>query len=294
MNFVYIIGCGTLAFPCKTYMNRFDFENYDVVIIICSGRFSENDNWLAEEMIKMRKPFFFLRTKIDLDMENARRDCRPPFNEDEILTRIRTDCLKQLSNRTHNQKVYLISGNQRYLHKWDMNEFMHDLREACPQLKRESLVFSMNVNCREVVQAKVQYLRERTWLLAGATAAAAVLPVPGLSMHINVLACLAEAKEYRQQLGLHNEAVEQLAQLRDTSSQYIRDTINSILPILDEKVFEDIFKQKLVSVSAALGHCVPIMGSVFSVRAVSETLNYFLTLMEKAALTIIDIHFCDI
>jgi hypothetical protein len=270
------------------------FENYDVVIIICSARFTENDHWLAKEMIRIRKPFFFLRSKTDWDIANAERDSPPPFNEDEVLNRMRMNCLNQLGDLTHNQKVYLVSCNQRYLHKWDMNDFMHDLRQACPQLKRESIVFSMNANCREAIQAKVRYLRDRTWFLAGATAVAAILPIPGFSMSVNVLACITEAKEYRQQLGLHNEAVERLAILKETSSEYIRRTINSILPILDEQTFEEIFKKKLLSVSAALGHCVPIMGSVFSLRAVAETLNYFLTLMEKAALILIDIHLPDI
>ncbi len=275
-------------------MKTIGFENYDVVIIICSARFTENDHWLAKEMIRIRKPFFFLRSKTDWDIANAERDSPPPFNEDEVLNRMRMNCLNQLGDLTHNQKVYLVSGNQRYLHKWDMNDFMHDLRQACPQLKRESIVFSMNANCREAIQAKVRYLRDRTWFLAGATAVAAILPIPGFSMSVNVLACITEAKEYRQQLGLHNEAVERLAILKETSSEYIRRTINSILPILDEQTFEEIFKKKLLSVSAALGHCVPIMGSVFSLRAVAETLNYFLTLMEKAALILIDIHLPDI
>jgi hypothetical protein len=274
-------------------LEKIRFEDYDVVIIICSGRFTENDSWLAEQMTQIQKPFFFLRTKIDLDIENARRDSRPPFNEDEVLNRIRTNCLNQLDYKTRNQKVYLISGNQKYFHKWDMNDFIHDLREACPQLKRESFVFSMNINCRAAVQTKVQYLRDRIWYLARATAAAALLPIPGFSMSVNLLVCMNEAKDCRRQLGLHNEAVERLAILKDISSEYIRDTINSILPILDENNFEKLFQQKLVSVSAALGHCVPIMGSVFSLKAVTETLNYFLTLMEKAALTIIDIHFND-
>ncbi|CAF0943508.1 unnamed protein product [Rotaria sp. Silwood1] len=294
LTFWDLPGCGTPNYPRENYLKYINFEQFDVVIIICSGRFTEDDGWLAEEMTQMNKPFFFLRSKIDQEITNAQRDSPSPFDEHAVLTIIKNDCVQHLRQYSHHRKVYLVSGNQKYLHRWDMNDFMHDLCQACPQLKRESLVFSMNAHCREAVRVKVEYLRKRQWLICSAIAAAAILPVPGFSMSINLLACLTEAKEYRQQLGLHNEAVERLAILRETSSEYIRRTINSVLPLLDDETFETLFKTKLLTLNAAIGHCIPVVGCVLSVQAVIETLDYFLKMMEKVALTVTDIHFGDI
>ncbi|CAF2677723.1 unnamed protein product [Rotaria sp. Silwood2] len=178
LTFWDLPGCGTPNYPRENYLERISFKQFDVVIIICSGRFTEDDGWLAEEMTKMNKPFFFLRSKIDQEIINAQRDSPPPFDEHAVLATIQNDCLHNLRQYSHHRKVYLVSGNQKYLHRWDMDNFMHDLCQACPQLKRESLVFSMNAHCREAVRVKVEYLRKRQWLDCSAISAAAMLPFP--------------------------------------------------------------------------------------------------------------------
>ncbi|CAF2893589.1 unnamed protein product [Rotaria sp. Silwood2] len=294
LTFWDLPGVGTENFPRDRYLELIGFERFDAMIIICSERFTENDSWLAEQMIQMRKPFFFLRSKIDQDIKNDEEDSPPPFDERTVLQKIRADCLEQLPQCSHQRKVYLVSGRQKNLHRWDMDDFMRDLCQAYPELKRESFVFSMSAHCRAAVRLKVEYLRRRQWIVCSATAAAAILPVPALSTNVNLIACLTEAKEYRQQLGLCNEAVKRLVALKDTSSEYVRQTIDSILPALDDTTFEAVFKNCLSNRYATIVHCVPVLSSVRAVQIVTETLDYFLNLMEKVALILIDMHLIDI
>ncbi|CAF3826436.1 unnamed protein product, partial [Rotaria sp. Silwood1] len=231
--------------------------------------------------------------KIDQDISNAKQGSHPPFDEQAILEKVRADCLAQLPQQSRPQNVYLCSSRLKCLHRWDMDDFMHDLCQACPQLKRESFLFSINAHCREALRLKVEYLRKRQWFVCSAAAAAAILPVPGLSQNINLIACLNEAKAYRQQLGLCNEAIERLKILQATSPEYIRQTIDSTLPVLNDKTFEEVFRNFLFNCHAAIAHCVPVVGSVLAVKTVSETLDYFLKLMEKVALMLIDMHLTD-
>ncbi|CAF5001185.1 unnamed protein product, partial [Rotaria sp. Silwood1] len=166
--------------------------------------------------------FRFIWNKIDQDISNAKQGSHPPFDEQAILEKVRADCLAQLPQQSRPQNVYLCSSRLKCLHRWDMDDFMHDLCQACPQLKRESFLFSINAHCREALRLKVEYLRKRQWFVCSATGATAILHVPGLSQSINLIACLNEAKEYRQQLGLCNEAIERLKILQATSPEYIR------------------------------------------------------------------------
>ncbi|CAF3737313.1 unnamed protein product [Rotaria sp. Silwood1] len=232
--------------------------------------------------------------KIDQDIRNAKNDSAPPFDEHAKLAKIRADCFAQLPQNSRPQKIYLCSSRQQDLHRWDMDDFMHDLCQACPQLKRESFVFLINAHCREALRLKVEYLRRRQWFVCSAIAAAAILPVPVFSQNINLIAFLTEAKEYRQQLGLCNKVVERLMELKVTSPEYIQQTIDSILPVLDDQTFEEVFRNFLFNRYAAIAHCVPVVGSVLAVQTVSETLDYFLNLMKKVALMLIDMHLIDI
>ncbi|CAF3737299.1 unnamed protein product [Rotaria sp. Silwood1] len=83
-------------------------------------------------------------------------------------------------------------------------------------------------------------------------------------------------------------------ELKVTSPEYIQQTIDSILPVLDDQTFEEVFRNFLFNRYAAIAHCVPVVGSVLAVQTVLETLDYFLNLMKKVALMLIDMHLIDI
>uniref|UniRef100_A0A3Q2W4N1 IRG-type G domain-containing protein n=1 Tax=Haplochromis burtoni TaxID=8153 RepID=A0A3Q2W4N1_HAPBU len=88
-------GIGTTKFPAKKYLELVGFENFDFFIIIISDtRFRENDVKLAQEIQRMKKKFYFVRSKIDDNLRAERR--KRDFIEEETVTKIKDDCVHRL------------------------------------------------------------------------------------------------------------------------------------------------------------------------------------------------------
>jgi hypothetical protein len=125
-----IQGVGTLEFKKSTYLTQVNFHLYDfciyfldfyliyqfyfLVLIISRTRFTENDLWLANEIKKNKKNFFFIRTNIDQDLYNEKLDHPSTFNEALILNTIRENCLAHIRTVDDTANVFLISGRIKY------------------------------------------------------------------------------------------------------------------------------------------------------------------------------------
>ena len=67
-----------------------DLKSYDAFLIFSKTRFTNDDKELAVKFSKeLNKPFFFIRTNIDLDLKNAEDDKGPQLNEVFVLKNIR-------------------------------------------------------------------------------------------------------------------------------------------------------------------------------------------------------------
>ncbi|XP_042338328.1 T-cell-specific guanine nucleotide triphosphate-binding protein 2-like, partial [Plectropomus leopardus] len=87
-------GVGTRKFPRDKYLKLVGFERFDFFIIISADRFRENDVTLAQEIKKMKKKFYFVRSKIDTDLRNEERRQRSEFNKEMTLEYIRVNCIQ--------------------------------------------------------------------------------------------------------------------------------------------------------------------------------------------------------
>ncbi len=56
-------------------------------LIVSARRFTENDAWVDNEIQKQDTQFFFIRNKINLDLENEKRD-HPKLNS-KLMNKIR-------------------------------------------------------------------------------------------------------------------------------------------------------------------------------------------------------------
>ncbi|CAF1098090.1 unnamed protein product [Rotaria sordida] len=291
-------GVGTPNYPQSCYLEKIQFERYDFFLILCRTRFTENDLWLASEVKKNNKRFIFIRTNIDSDLYNEYEDHPSTYNENEILQRIRNNCLEYIHTVDSNAEVFLISGHLKNRLRFDFGKLNETLLRDYPSLKRESMILSMSVMCKEVLLAKVAALYRRIWIVASASAAVAVIPVPFLSLGFDATLVMSEAEFYKKQLGLDQAALQKLSNVYQIPMQKIEKELNEIFPIqylnsLRSFVLDFAKKQAIGATTEEFARFVPYVGT-----AIASTLSFgvcymvlykILIRMEQASLKIIDI-----
>jgi hypothetical protein len=289
----WFTGVGTDKFPQETYIQKMNFDQYDFFLIVTQTRFSANDAWLAREITRMNKGFFFIRTQIDVDIQNTKDDQSNSFDEQTVLTRIRNDCLTNFNEIS--PSIYLISGLLTHNYLWDFPRLITDLITNFPIIKRQAFLLTMSPISTEIIRAKITELKKRVWLVATASATVAIIPVPFVSIGFDLTACIQEIKVYRKQLGLTEQALRQLSERHKIPYEQFSIAFNDRIPI---QMVTDIGKFVLSSarsIALSLGtqqtsRFVPIVGtaiaSAASFGSTMYILNSILNDMEQVALQI--------
>ena len=128
-------------------------------LIFTVNRFTQNDLKLATEIKSMGKNFFFVRTKIDVDVNAEKR--KRSFNEEALLQQFRADCSNNLGDLLSNQQdIFLISNH--FPGKWDFERLTSAILEALPRCQRESLTLTLTRLSTNIVKQKVDILKGRT------------------------------------------------------------------------------------------------------------------------------------
>jgi len=217
-------GIGTPNYPdLETYCQKVGLEKFHAFLIFTASRFTENDLKLAERVRAIKKKFFFIRTKID---ENVRAEMRKrSFSEDAVLEKIRFNCVENLGDLlTNGQDVFLISNH--FPAKWDFARLTQAILDTLTKYQQESLILALgNVLTRssnDLFQRKVEVLRGRIWMVASPSAAAALVPIPGVSFGVDVALILRELSFYRSQLGLPEEGSAEFATLPFSTQEKVR------------------------------------------------------------------------
>ncbi|XP_057300529.1 interferon-inducible GTPase 5-like [Hydractinia symbiolongicarpus] len=222
-------GVGTPRFPKdETYLRRINFERYDFFLIVTATRFSENDIWLASQIRRSGKSFFFVRSKIDQDLFNEKR-CRDNYSEAAVLKAIRKDCVDKLQPEFTKPDVFLISNFDPQ--KFDFPSLCLNLIDALPQLKKEAMTLSLHAFSSRMVVAKRNALHKRIWYVSTVSAAGALIPFSGVSIAIDTALIVRELKFYQEQLGISIETLSSLSQQVHSEKEHILKEARKLISI---------------------------------------------------------------
>ena len=144
----------------EIYCQKFHLENYDTILILCEGCFTQNDCLLTEKVKAMEKPFIFVRTKIDQDISNENR--KSSFNENAFLSKTRQKCVESLQEFGGGDEVVFLISNHKP-DKWDFALLTVAILDGLTLLaQQESLALSLDfltTKSKKVLKRKVDILR---------------------------------------------------------------------------------------------------------------------------------------
>ncbi|KAM6919457.1 interferon-inducible GTPase 5-like [Lycodopsis pacificus] len=279
-------GIGTPKFPADKYLKLVGFEKFDFFIIISATRFKENDTKLAEDIQRMGKKFYFVRSKIDFDVGNEKRRAdrqKKAFNEKQTLDKIRENSIEGVKS----QQVFLVSSVD--LHLYDFQLLEETLRKDLPAHKRHALLLAVPSVSLEIINQKKEALQSQIKWHARLSAVMATVPVPGLSIAADVVMLVSVVREYQVTFGLDSSSLENLAHSAKVPLNELKAVMKS--PLAGKEITKMLIIKLLASsdCDAALTKVeaffvtIPILRIRTAITATNKALNAFLTMLAEDA-----------
>ncbi|XP_068608345.1 interferon-inducible GTPase 5-like [Brachionichthys hirsutus] len=284
-------GIGTMRFPARQYLTHVGFEKYDFFIIISETRFRENDVLLAKEIGRMGKKFYFVRSKIDNDLQAIKRS-KKNVNEKDILDQIKRNCIQGLQYAgVASPKVFLVS--RFYLHLYDFPLLQQTLEQELPEHQRDVLLFAVQNISLEVINKKKSTFQDEITAYAIMSAGGAILPIPGLSIALDLTLLATVTMQYTTGFGLDEGSLKTLSASSGVPLADLKSVITS--PLASNKITPDLISNlllKCASTAALLAaeegfRFIPIIGSLvaapLSYKVTQNALQTFLDMLAEDA-----------
>jgi len=290
LKFWDLPGVGTDRFPRHMYLSDIEVNRFDFFLLITADRFTEDDTWLGGEFDKLKKKYFFVRTKVGADISNNRKAHRKTHKEDDVVRDIRESTQEHLKeNGCENVSVFLIDSYK--LKKFDFDQLERRLIEDFTKHKKEALVLSLQTTSKEMISFKVAELRSRMWKLALLSGAVAAIPLPGLSIAMDTGIVNKESSFYFTQLGLDETSLKRYAELTKTDYQHLKAIVVSSFGSFKIPSIVDRCVRSGAAVEEALRYIPLIGGLIFaplSFRGTYYALQLVLEKMERVALEVVE------
>ncbi|KAB5581588.1 hypothetical protein PHYPO_G00177450 [Pangasianodon hypophthalmus] len=261
-------GIGTPRFKADEYLKQVQFERYDFFIIIASDRFRECHANLAAKIQKMKKKFYFVRSKIDSNIEAEKR--KKTFNKDTILDKIRENCTKGLEETgLKSPTVFLISCFELSL--YDFNRLEETMERELPQHKRDVLMLALPTITLEINERKKKALQRNIWKLSLLSASVAAVPIPvvnaAASISVDVAILVSELKKYYNAFNLDPASIQKLSERSGKSVDELKAVLKSPLnqEITKDLVIKLLTNSSLFAVESAVEYwlgLIPVLGSL--------------------------------
>ncbi|XP_051790419.1 interferon-inducible GTPase 5-like [Erpetoichthys calabaricus] len=258
-------GIGTLNFPARDYAKMVNLNTYDLFIIVIGNRFLEHDALLIREIQKMKKQFYFVRSKIDFEFNNLKHQNRENDWQKEF-DKIRDDCIRNLNKSGFSsQEVFLVSS--RFIKDFDFPRFCDILESQLSENKRYIFQLSLPNFSADVVRKKKAILHRKILAAAAASFVAGASPIPGVSIACDIAILVKTFLEIRKSFGLDDDSLGSLALKVGKPVEVLKAEVKNpfISDITETSVIRVIAgSTAAVAVMAAeeAAHLIPIVGSV--------------------------------
>ncbi|XP_052794725.1 interferon-inducible GTPase 1-like [Mya arenaria] len=289
LSFIDLPGVGTPNFPKESYLKAVKIESFHFFILITQCRFKENDLWLVKEITKREKHFYFVRTKIDVDVSSDKKAHPRSHNRVKLLKEIRTKTAEQLKSiNIGPNNVFLIDNYET--RRFYFDNLMERLIVDAPSLIKQSLIFSISAASANILKEKVASLRSRIKYQA-MLASIGSLAIQGVGLAYEVEILMKEVNFYKSQLGTDKQTMQELAMKMcinvehiykrlDMTSYILLASSDSFLKMCTEFAVSEATESLLKWAAPSSGH---LICAAASFPICYYTLNRLLNMCEKEA-----------
>ena len=271
LSFWDVPGNGTERWTQETYLKDIEFEKYDFYLVLTATRFMVLDIWLAQEVQKSGKKCFFVRTKIDTDVNNAKMTRPKTFNFEATIDKIRAYCKKQVMGiieQSHDlslkdPSIFLISNSILHSQDFDFPKLKEKIIEDFTALKKDAILCALS-GTQKILEQKKKMLEKRIPKVAIISAIGGLIPIPGLSVLVDLEVLEREVNFYREQFGFDKTSLMYLdvtAAARGISWDAVRKFIQNHI---DDALEQVIMLSASEVAESTLAMTIPVVGCLMS------------------------------
>ncbi len=290
-------GVGTSDFPRSSYLDQIDVERYDFFLILSAVRFTENDIWLAKELERRGKPYYFVRTKVNIDMANDKEDNPLSHSAKSVIATLKQECRYNMFMSNIRANIFVISGKKKHDTMWEYPALIRSIMKHLPKLKQHKGILSAVAISRAIIQDKCEILEWRITKVALASAAAAAIPIPGVAIAADIGLLVEEVIYYKKQLGLDFASLSKFSRELNIPMRAIEDSLSEVMPSValsnvNKFIVNKLAKYVVSKVTAEVARYVPILGTAvssgISFKTTKDALNSCLNDLKEGSLMILD------
>ncbi|XP_059102035.1 LOW QUALITY PROTEIN: immunity-related GTPase family M protein [Peromyscus eremicus] len=246
-------GIGTTNFPPKDYLKKMKFNEYDFFIIVSATHFRKNDIDLAKAVSMMKKDFYFMRTKVDRDLE-FEKGCKHTFNRVKLLQHIRSyyeNNFKEINLDV--PPIFLISNKN--LSDYDFPILKDLLKNKLSTHTLQNFMNSLPNITEAAIDRKHKAMQQTNWLEAVKPGTLATVPVEGILKDKDAERLKASLNHFRVLFGVDDESLEFIAKASQVPVAQLKEIIKSpyLLETKKEKTFGEKFLKYLEKFASAKG-----------------------------------------
>ncbi|XP_078268780.1 interferon-inducible GTPase 5-like [Rhinoraja longicauda] len=258
-------GIGSPQFKEGSYLKEMQLKKFDYFIIVIASRFTENDAKLANEIKRLGKRFYFVRSKIDADLNAILMEWKE-VDENAELEKIRSDCVSMLGKvGITDPRVFLISSFKQ--DQYDFGELNKALEGDLPNIQKRIFVLALPNHSVEIIQKKSEWLKKGIWALAILSGAVGAIPVPGVSLACDIGVLIGAIIHFRKCLGLNDTSLQRLVNRTGKSMDQLKAAaktplLGEITPGVIMRISWGVVAVTVSALEFAL-YFVPVIGSIF-------------------------------
>ncbi|CAB4044162.1 interferon-inducible GTPase 5-like, partial [Paramuricea clavata] len=155
-----IPGIGLSAAPdVKTYCDEFKILQHDAFVIMTAKSLSQLNISLAEKLANIKKPFLFVRARIDEDFANDNKNTI--VSRDEFRKKIETEFREEVAQVDkiigRNLDIFLINNDNPS--DWDFSKLVLAIGKQFSLDQQQCFHFTQPAISKEILKEKVKELK---------------------------------------------------------------------------------------------------------------------------------------
>lgn len=239
-------GYGTSKFPAGAFIEKFDVRSFDLFICAVSGKFTDDDDKLLQDVVESGRPYVLASTKFDTRWQ-------PGLTPDEIKQVIRKDFAKHL--RTDAGRLVLVSVKDGT----GLEELNAAISSLLDEALRAKFAFAAKAYSLEALERKREAAKAVVTEHALLAAANGINPIPGADVAIDVGLLVRCFSSIRDAYGLSD------AVIKDPNLVQVVPVANRLLQYLAKDGVIAILKRFAGRQAAKQGaKYIPLVGPVIA------------------------------